>query len=107
VERAEAAAERRGETDGAEEGAAGERGADEAREGGEAEEDLAEEFVAEGVYCGGGGWYLLFLRRRRWLQRLGVGSHGVRSGGGLVGFGSVRSISQHRQLWAGLLQEAL
>ena len=63
VERAEAAAEGRGGADGGEEGAAGERGADEAWERGEAEEDVEEEVVAEGVNGGDGGG--LGLRRRR------------------------------------------
>jgi hypothetical protein len=52
VELAEAVAESGGRTDGAEEGRAGESGTDEALEGGEAEEHLAQEVVAEGEYGG-------------------------------------------------------
>jgi hypothetical protein len=63
VERAEAAAEGGGRADGAAEGAAGEGGAYEGREVGEAEEDLAEEILAEVCYSGGTGW-----RRRRLLH---------------------------------------
>ena len=77
AEHGEAAAEGGGGADGGEEGAAGERGADEAWERGEAEEDVEEEVVAEGVNGGDGGG--LGLRRRRqppppprWL----LGCHG-------------------------------
>lgn len=59
VELAEAAAERAGRADGAAEGGVAAGGADEAREGREAEEDRAEEVFAEISYSGGGG------RRRR------------------------------------------
>ena len=67
VEGAEAAAEAGGGADGAMEGAAGEGGASEAREGWEAEEDLAKEVVGETGYGGGSG------RQRRWWK---LGSHG-------------------------------
>jgi hypothetical protein len=56
VECAEAAAEGRGGSDGVQEGVAGDGGADEARKGGETEEDLAEEVIAEGAYSGSRGW---------------------------------------------------
>lgn len=57
VERPELAAEDGGRTDGVEKGEAGEGGADEAREGGEAVEDLAEEIFVERDYGGGSGWW--------------------------------------------------
>jgi hypothetical protein len=65
VEVAEAAAECGGRTDGAEESGAGESGADEGREGGEAEEHLAQEVVAEGEYGGRSRLMGALLPRRR------------------------------------------
>lgn len=53
MERPESAAEDWGRTDSVEEGAAGEGGADEAREGRKQEEDLAEEVVADTSDGGG------------------------------------------------------
>ena len=55
MERAEAAAKGWGGADGAAEGVAGEGGADEAREVGQAEEDLSEEVVAESSDSGATG----------------------------------------------------
>ncbi|RCV24809.1 hypothetical protein SETIT_5G116000v2 [Setaria italica] len=65
VELAEAAAEGRGRGHRVAPLAAGECGADERREGGEAEEDLEQEVLAEGV--DGGGVVRLLWRFRRWL----------------------------------------
>ena len=56
VELPEAAAEGRGGGHRAPPRPAGEGGADERREGGEAEEDLEQDVVGEGVDGAGGGW---------------------------------------------------
>ena len=63
MELEEAAAEGRGGADGGEESAAGERGADEAPQGRETEDDLEDEVVTEVDYGGTNGleWY----RRRQ------------------------------------------
>ena len=65
MERAEAAAKGWGGADGAAEGVAGEGGADEAREVGQAEEDLSEEVVAESSDSGATGRRLLRDHGRR------------------------------------------
>jgi hypothetical protein len=73
VEVAEAATEGGGRTDGAEESGAGESGADEAGEGGQTEEYLAQEVVAEGEYGGRSGLSGFLLPRRQCTRGHGGG----------------------------------
>jgi hypothetical protein len=79
VEVAEAATEGGGGTDGAEESGAGESGADEAGEGGQTEEYLAQEVVAEGEYGGRSGLSGFLLPRRQCTRGHGGGGGGGRA----------------------------
>ena len=70
VEVMESRAEGGERADGMEEVAAGEGGVDEGREGGEADEDLEEEVVADGEYGAGNGLRGFRRRRRRQLEAM-------------------------------------